>query len=201
MANDRAVHFSNIEYVFLDRDGVLNRNPADGRFVTCWEEFHLLPGVETAIAALNRSGRKVIVITNQRGIALGLLSADDLNRLHDRMREQLGSQGAHLDAIYVCPHDNGECNCRKPLTGLFEQAFSDFSGAAPNNSMMIGDSLCDIEAGNRLGMPTVFIGSPAAETSDAHRAAQLAKTCVPSLLDFVQLCLSDKGKSLEQGRD
>jgi D-glycero-D-manno-heptose 1,7-bisphosphate phosphatase len=80
MGKDRAADFSNIEYVFLDRDGVLNRNPSDGRFVTRWEELQLLPGVEEALAALNESGRKVIVVTNQRGIALGLFSHDELTR-------------------------------------------------------------------------------------------------------------------------
>ena len=199
--SNRAADFSNIEYVFLDRDGVLNRNPSDGRFVTCWEEFHLLPGVEAAIEALNRTGRKVIVVTNQRAVALELISPDDLDRLHSRLKEQLAIKGAALDAIYVCPHDVGECTCRKPRTGLLEQAFADFPGAMPGNSVMIGDSLRDIEAGSRLGLRTVLIaGSSDAEIPEARRASQLAQICVPSLLDFVRHHLFSEGQPFKYGR-
>ena len=178
---------ANISHVFLDRDGVLNRNPPEGQFVTCWEEFELLPGVEDAIAELNRSGRKMIVVTNQRGIALGLYSRQDLDRMHDQLRQRLAARGARLDAIYVCPHDDGQCNCRKPLTGLFEQAFQDFPAARPENSVMVGDSLRDIEAGSRLGMRTVLItGDDEAMAAETQRAAALATFSVASLQEFVQ---------------
>ena len=186
--NDYAtIALAKISHVFLDRDGVLNRNPPNGQFVTCWEEFEVLPGVEDAVAALNQAGRKVIVVTNQRGIALGLYSRQDLDRMHDELRQRLAARGARLDAIYVCPHDDGQCNCRKPLTGLFEQAFQDFPAARPENSVMVGDSLCDIEAGTRLGMRTVFVtGSDEAMSAEAQRAAGLATLSVASLPDFVQ---------------
>ncbi|MGP0075601.1 MAG: D-glycero-alpha-D-manno-heptose-1,7-bisphosphate 7-phosphatase [Bryobacteraceae bacterium] len=195
MGNNRAIELPDIEYVFLDRDGVLNRQPPAGRFVTCAEELELLPGVEDAIAALNRSGRKVIVITNQRGIALGLYSQDDLARIHSALRERLAARGAHLDGIYVCPHDEGQCNCRKPLTGLFEQAFLDFPAARPENSLMVGDSLRDIEAGLRLGMRTVFIAGDGETSSiEADRARMLARVSVTSLAELVHryLCVEKR---------
>lgn len=182
-----SIKLADISHVFLDRDGVLNRNLPNGRFVNRWEEFELLPGVEDAIAALNQSGRVVIVITNQRGIALGLYSRNDLDGMHDRLRERLAARGARLDAIYVCPHDDGQCNCRKPLTGLFEQAFKDFPAASPENSVMVGDSLSDIEAGSRLGMRTVFVtSSDEAVADEARQSLELATLCVDSLPDFVQ---------------
>jgi len=194
MGNNRAIELPDIEYVFLDRDGVLNRQPPDGRFVTCPEELELLPGVEDAVAALNRSGRKVIVVTNQRGIALGLYSHHDLARMHAKLRERLAARGAHLDGIYVCPHDEGQCNCRKPLTGLFEQAFREFSAARPENSLMAGDSLSDIEAGLHLGMRTVFIaGDVETGSAEADRARTLAQLSVVSLPELVRvyLCLGN----------
>ena len=200
MGDIRADDFSNIEYVFLDRDGVLNRNPGGGKFVTCWEEFELLPGVEDAIARLNRSGRKVIVVTNQRAVALNLISREKLDQMHEQLRQKLAAENAHLDAIYVCPHDVGECNCRKPLTGLFEQAFGDFPGGQPGNSVMIGDSLRDIEAGIRLGMRTVFITGVAYTEPATDEGAKLAQACVPSLLDFVRHWLSGEGKQFKHGR-
>jgi len=180
-------NFGNIDYVFLDRDGVLNRKPLPGRFVTCCEELELLPGVEDAIASLNRSRRKAIVVTNQRGVALGLYSLADLSQIHERLQSRLAARGAHLDGIYVCPHEAGQCDCRKPLTGLFDQAFKDFPAAHAGNSVMVGDSLCDIQAGHRLGMRTVLVddGDSPTPSDELQRARLLAKLCVTSLPDFV----------------
>lgn len=192
MKDQTRIKLTDISHVFLDRDGVLNRNLPNGRFVARWDEFELLPGVLDAIAALNQSGRAVIVITNQRGIALGLYSRNDLDGIHERLRERLAACGARLDAIYVCPHDDGQCDCRKPLTGLFEQAFRDFPAARPENSVMVGDSLSDIEAGGRLGMRTVFVtGSDEAATEEARRSVELATLSVASLPEFVRrlICL------------
>ena len=187
MPADHDINFQDIRFVFLDRDGVLNRKPGDGKYVTNMGELSLLPGVREAVAQLNRSGRKAIVVTNQRGIALGLYTQEDLARIHDDLRRQLAENGAHLDAIYVCPHNDGQCNCRKPLTGLFEQAFHDFPDATPANSLMIGDSIRDIEAGVRFGMRTVFIVDGAAGASDVQaRAAALADATTPSLAAFVR---------------
>lgn len=179
--------FRDVTFVFLDRDGVLNRKPPTGKYVTCWAEFELLPGVEEALRRINRSGRKAIVVTNQRGVALGLYSLEQLADMHERLRLGLVAHGAQLDAIYVCPHDDGQCDCRKPMTGLFEQAFRDFAEARPANSVMVGDSLRDIEAGRRIGMRTVLIddgvGAPTAE--DLQLARALADLAVPSLENFV----------------
>jgi histidinol-phosphate phosphatase family protein len=196
MGEHNANNFSDIEYVFLDRDGVLNRSLPDGRFITRWEEFELLPGVADAIAQLNRSGRKVMVVTNQRCVALGLCSEADLLTLHERLRNQLTQQGARLDAIYYCPHDAGECNCRKPLPGLFEQAFRDFPGADVRNSVMVGDSLRDIEAGARMGMRTIFIdveSEAGSRSPEADRSTALASAVALSLSDCVQQYLSPRG--------
>jgi D-glycero-D-manno-heptose 1,7-bisphosphate phosphatase len=180
-----AIDFNNIENVFLDRDGVLNRKPARGTYVSRVEDFALLPGVEDAVAALNRSGRKVIVVTNQRGIALGLYSQDDLERIHDELRARLAKHGAHLDAIYVCPHDAGQCDCRKPLTGLFEQAFRDFPEARPERSIIVGDSLRDIEAGKRAGMATAFVTNDDGPTLEDQKASMWAEISVTSLSELV----------------
>jgi D-glycero-D-manno-heptose 1,7-bisphosphate phosphatase len=179
--------FANIDCVFLDRDGVINRPPPAGQFVTRWQDLDLLPGAAEAIAALNRAGCKVIVVTNQRGVALGLYSLDELNRIHEHMRQLLTSRGANLDGVYSCPHDEGECGCRKPRTGLFEQAFGDFSTLAPATSVMIGDSLRDIEAGRKLGMRTVLVGDTVDRCdSEFQRAKGLADLTLPSLAEFVR---------------
>jgi D-glycero-D-manno-heptose 1,7-bisphosphate phosphatase len=186
MPKNPVIDFTNLKYVFLDRDGVLNRKAPPAQYITRPEELVILPGVEEAVAALNRAGRKVIVVTNQRGIALGLYSHDDLNRIHDKLRAQLAAHGGHLDAIYVCPHEAGQCNCRKPLTGLFERAYRDFHDATPESSVMVGDSLRDIEAGLRAGMATVLITGESTNSADDLRARSLAQLLIPSLSELVQ---------------
>jgi D-glycero-D-manno-heptose 1,7-bisphosphate phosphatase len=186
MPRELRFDFSNIRFVFLDRDGVLNRRPPSGQYITRVENFEVLPGIAEAIAALNRSGRKVIVVTNQRGVALGLYSLDDLDRMHEKLREELAQYGAHVDAIYVCPHDAGQCTCRKPQTGLIEQAFVDFPAARSDNSLIAGDSLRDIEAGLRAGLTTVFVQADEARTPDDQKAAGLAHLSIASLPELVK---------------
>lgn len=189
--------FAQVTFVFLDREGILNRKPPEGAYVTRWDQFQLLPGVERAIARLNRSGRKVIVVTNQRGVALGHMTLDGLDEIHQKLRNHLAQRGARLDAIYACPHDVGQCHCRKPDVGLFERAFAEFPSARPNNSVMIGDSLADIEAGTRMGMETIFVsGDPALQKPGADRAAQLATTIAASLPDCVERYLVPRNASV-----
>lgn len=174
--------------VFLDRDGVLNRKPPEGEYIGKWSNFHLLPGVEKAIATLNRSGRRVIVVSNQRGIALGHYAAADVEALHAQLQQHLAAHGARIDGFYYCPHDVGQCECRKPRTGLFRQAFQDFPEASAQNSMVIGDSLSDIQAAKSLGMPSIFIeGDPETRKAGAPEAAALADAMAESLEEAVRL--------------
>ena len=184
---------ANLRCVFLDRDGVINRKPPEGRYIGRWEDFHLLPGVEAAIATLNRQGLRVIVVSNQRGIALAHYTSADIEAIHARLQLHLTGYGARIDAFYFCPHDKGECNCRKPNPGLFEQAFRDFPDAEPNNSLMIGDSISDIEAAQNLQMRSIFIeGDPLTRKAGADRAAALADAVTNSLAEAVRLLLQIK---------
>jgi D-glycero-D-manno-heptose 1,7-bisphosphate phosphatase len=175
-----------LQTVFLDRDGVINRKLPEGQYVTGWQHFHLLPGVPESIARLNQAGLRVIVVTNQRGIALGLYSAEDVKAIHTQLNQILAEHSAHVDAFYFCPHDKKECRCRKPLPGLFEQAQVDFPQIAPDTSLIIGDSLSDIEFGRNLGMKTIFIsGHQEHRKPGAEKALELADQTFSSLPDSV----------------
>jgi len=179
--------FSGIQTVFLDRDGVINRKAPEGEYVAHWRNFQFLPGAEEAIGALNRSGKRVIVVTNQRGVALGRYTAADVEALHAQMLQQLAAHGAAIDAFYYCPHDKSECECRKPKTGLFEQAFRDFPESSAATSLIVGDSLSDIQAAHHLGMRSIFIaGDPDTRKAGAGKAAALADAVCASLLDAVE---------------
>jgi D-glycero-D-manno-heptose 1,7-bisphosphate phosphatase len=181
--------------VFLDRDGVLNRKMPEGRYIASWSEFQPLPGVAQAIARLNRAGLRVIVVSNQRGIALGLYTSDDVRQIHSALNRWLQSHGAHIDAFYFCPHDTQQCNCRKPLPGLFEQARADFPQIAAASSLMIGDSLSDIEFGHRLGMTTLFLeGDAQLRKPGAEVARQLADLCFASLPEAVDALLASSDR-------
>lgn len=187
--NQRA--FSAAKYVFLDRDGVINRKPPEGEYVWKWSDFHLLPGAESAIAALNATGRQVLVVSNQRGVALGLYTEEDVQALHRELQRHLSGFSARIDAFYYCPHDDGQCGCRKPATGLFERAFRDFPEASPANSILIGDSISDIEAARQLSMPGIFIsGERVSRKPGAERAASLANATAESLADAVMRYLA-----------
>lgn len=179
--------WSDVSTVFLDRDGVLNQKAPEGEYVSRWEDFHLLPGVVEALVALNRAGLRAIVVTNQRGIALGRYTAADVEALHAKFQRLLAGHGARVDAIYVCPHDRGECDCRKPLPGLFEQAVSVFPQVSAARSVMVGDSLVDMEFGKRLGMRTILIeGSAETQAPGTSRAAELADLRCSSVREAVE---------------
>jgi D-glycero-D-manno-heptose 1,7-bisphosphate phosphatase len=179
-----------VRYVFLDRDGVLNRKMPEDAYVSDWAQFKWLPGAVEAVARMNRADLTVILVSNQRGIALGRATAEQVERIHDNMQSYLARQGAHLDAIYYCPHDIGECHCRKPDVGLFEQATKDFPQVNADNSVVIGDSLSDIQAGQRLGMKTIFIrGEADRQKPGADAAAALADAVAFSLLQAIEIHL------------
>lgn len=175
---------------FLDRDGVVNRKMPEGEYVSCWENFEILPGVVEAIGRLNQAGIRTILVTNQRGVALGRLTVADVNNIHARLADLLEAEGAHLDAVFFCPHDKNVCSCRKPLPGMFEQARQAFPEIEPASSVMIGDSLSDIRFGQGLGMRTIFVhGDPTRQGPGAQQAAELAGQTATSLLDAVQQLL------------
>jgi D-glycero-D-manno-heptose 1,7-bisphosphate phosphatase len=176
--------------VFLDRDGILNEKMPEGQYVTRWEEFHVLPGVPAALRRLNEAGMRVIVVTNQRGVARGLYTVADVEAIHTAFQEVLESEGARIDGFFVCPHDEGACDCRKPLPGLYEQAVAQFPSIAPESSVMIGDSLSDIEFGRNAGMATIFVeGGAQQRESGANEAAVLADARCASLAEAVEILL------------
>ena len=144
--------------VFLDRDGVINRRAPEGEYITTVADFELLPGVADALRALSDAGAAFFVATNQRGVARGLLSDAALAQIHEHMTADLAQAGVRLDGVYVCPHEEGECDCRKPDVGLMRQAKADHPWIDFERSHMVGDSLRDLEAGHRLGMRLWAVG-------------------------------------------
>ncbi len=161
--------------IFLDRDGVLNVKLPEGRYVKTPEELEIIPGAISALRLLKELGYLLVLVTNQRGIALGYMDEEDLERVHQCLRDHLDRGGVALDGLYYCPHDDSDyCNCRKPQSGMLFRASSEM-GISLATSYMVGDSRKDIEAGKKAGTRTVRIAN---ENDDQ------ADFTFPSLMDF-----------------
>lgn len=147
--------------LFLDRDGVLNE---DRGYVHRWEDFRWIPGARETVAAFNRAGWLVIVVTNQSGVGRGYYTEDDVHALHERMRADLADAGARIDAFYHAPqHPDAEHAAyrhpdpplRKPNPGMILQALADWP-IDRATSLLIGDKPSDLEAALRAGIRGVL---------------------------------------------
>jgi D-glycero-D-manno-heptose 1,7-bisphosphate phosphatase len=141
--------------IFLDRDGVINKK-IDNDYVKTWDEFKFIKDAPEAIAFLRKQCKYLIVVTNQRGIAKGVMSIKSLEQIHDKMLIELNDKGAYIDGVYYCPEEEGSY-CRKPNTGMAMEAKSDFPEIDFGRSLMIGDSKSDLEFGKKLGMKTIWV--------------------------------------------
>jgi len=154
--------------VFLDRDGVINSlvhksGVIDSPFSA--RQFKLLPGVGIAVRRLNRLGMKIVVVSNQPGVAKGNFTAAALREMTEKMERGLGRAGARVDGIYYCLHHpqallrryRSQCRCRKPRPGLLLRGARELN-IDLRRSFMVGDNLTDIEAGKAAGCATIFVG-------------------------------------------
>jgi len=169
--------------VFLDRDGVINRNRPD--YIKTWEEFEFLPGVEEAIRKLNEKGYAVVVVTNQAAVGHKIIGLDELKDIHNRMDSALYSKGAMISKFYYCPHtpvDN--CKCRKPKDGMIVQAFEELP-IDRKNGVMIGDSYTDIEAGQRSGLTTILLSGNKLVSDNRNVVPDYFALDLPEAVDLI----------------
>lgn len=145
--------------LFLDRDGVINRRLPD-EYVKNWDEFEFLPGVTGAIKRLGSVFERIFIVTNQQGVAKGLMTMADIQVIHAEMLKSITKSGGRVDQIYVAPQKKEENHImRKPNVGMALRARKDFPGTNFRQALMVGDSISDMEFGKKLGMITVFIGN------------------------------------------
>lgn len=144
--------------VFFDRDGIVNESPGVRKYVLDWDDFRLFPEFPECLRVARRHGYESAIVTNQRAVALGLISVGRLNAIHQRLRELLEKEHrlALLDIEY-CPHDVGQCFCRKPEPGMLLKIAARHD-IELGRSWMIGDSESDVEAGRRAGCRTIRVG-------------------------------------------
>lgn len=147
--------------VFLDRDGTISE---EVEYLDNADMLRLLPRAAEAVRGINESGLLAIVVTNQSGVARGYFSEDVLKDVHNRMEQLLKTEGAHLDAIYYCPHHPKvglpeyvmDCDCRKPKTGMIKSASKDLK-IEVGDSYVVGDKIIDIELAHKAGAKGILV--------------------------------------------
>jgi D-glycero-D-manno-heptose 1,7-bisphosphate phosphatase len=141
--------------MFLDRDGVVNRNRDD--YVKCWQEFEFLPGSLEALRLLAKKRVRVVIVTNQSPVGRGIISRETLDAIHRRMTAEVAAHGGRIDAILCCPHAPAAgCGCRKPRPGLIVEAMRRFR-VDSRSACFVGDSLSDLKAAQAAGIPFVMV--------------------------------------------
>ena len=147
--------------VFIDRDGTMSEEVG---YVNHISRFKLLENTAAAVKLLNEAGVLAIVATNQAGVARGYFEEPMINKVHEKLKNELAKSGASVDAIYYCPHHpsagkppyRAECNCRKPKPGMILRAREDFD-IDLSRSYMVGDKISDVEFGQKLGLKSVMV--------------------------------------------
>lgn len=183
--------------VFIDRDGTMNVSKG---FISKADDLELIPGTIDAIKAINKSGALAIVITNQPVIARGECSFEELHNIHNKLKTLLGEKGAFVDDIFYCPHhpDKGfegevpelkfDCECRKPKTGMIEEAVKKYN-IDLSKSYMVGDSTMDLETARNAGIKSVLVN-----TGFAGNDGKYDRSCdieADNLLDAVEKIIKD----------
>ena len=155
--------------VFLDRDGVINRD--SDQYIKCWAEFEFLPGSLEALARLTAAGLHLVVVTNQSAVGRGLIELEGLEEIHRRMTRAVEAAGGRLLDILFCPHrPDAGCDCRKPATGMIVEACRRH-GLDPARAVMVGDRAKDIRCGRDAGCRgTVLVGTEGRSSAWAELA-------------------------------
>ena len=142
-----------LKTVFLDRDGVINKERSD--YIKSISELEIFPNVAKNIELLKNAGFLVVVITNQSAINRGLITHEMVHKIHGSIQNHLKKNGTYVDGFFYCPHKPDEnCNCRKPKPGLLHQAILELN-IDPKSSWMIGDNNSDIDAATSIGCKAI----------------------------------------------
>ncbi len=177
-----------MKLIILDRDGVINAD--SDTYIKSPEEWIPLPGSLEAIARLNQAGYRVVVASNQSGIARGLFTLDTLHRIHDKLHRLLEAVGGEIEAIFFCPHaPDAGCTCRKPRPGLLLD-IGERLQVSLNAIPMVGDSLRDLQAAQAVGARPLLVRTGKGEHTLAHAEGLVGIEVFADLAAVVETLLS-----------
>ncbi len=168
--------------LFMDRDGVVNVQIVGG-YVMRPEQFAYTPHFLEAMRLLRPRFARLVIVTNQQCVGKGLCTQEDIDLIHERLQAQLRVQGTPFDQIYCCPHlADASCTCRKPNIGLAMQALQDFPDIDVSRSVMVGDSLSDMQFARNVGIIPVHVGT--IRHPEFERILDITTSHFDSLYDF-----------------
>jgi len=185
--------------IFLDRDGTLN---VDVGYLHQLKDLELFPWTVDALRLLKRAGYELVIVTNQSGLAQGLIQPGFVEQCHDEMRRRLQAGGTDLDALYYCPHHprgtvaglGVDCRCRKPNPGMIEQAVRE-RGIDPAASWVIGDKWLDVNLGRNVGARSILVRTGwGAEQEEQRPAGQQVDAVCDNLMHAVSVILASPGR-------
>jgi len=171
--------------ILIDRDGVINKKAPRGEYISSWDEFEWVSDTRIAMKVLAQKGFKFIIVSNQAGVARGLVNLRDLEKIHLNMKKELLNDGIEILDIYICPHHwEEDCSCRKPKPGLFFNASKAWNFRL-DKTFFIGDDPRDCQAAFNAGSRSIFIGD-ILETKNLA-VEEMPMHCFPSLIEAVPI--------------
>jgi len=177
-----------VKVIILDRDGVINEDSDE--YIKSVDEWVPIPGSLEAIARLTAAGYRVLVATNQSGVARGMFSLHTLAGIHQKMQSAVEGHGGHIEKIFFCPHGpEDHCDCRKPLPGLFHQIAA-YLNAPLRDIPAVGDSFRDLEAAQSGGAMPILVRSGKGERTIAKHGDELKIPVYANLKAYVDVLLA-----------
>lgn len=193
----------NDKLVFIDRDGVINRDPlgwTEHSYITSPEDIYFIPGSIDAIKKLTEAGYKSVVISNQQGVGKGYFSKEDLDRVTERVRKEVKAKGGSIEAFYYCLHrEEEDCMCRKPKGGLFLTAKEELNIKDIDGKFYVGDTERDIIAGKTVGLKTILVLSGKSSEKDIQNWGNKPDHVCKDLLEAVGIILGEEKGTGGQG--
>lgn len=180
--------------IFLDRDGVINKDPGFGDYIKSWKEFEFMPGAIDAIKLLTEHGYDIFVISNQGGVAKGLYSRETLDEITANMLKEIESKGGKIRSVSYCVHaGDAGCDCRKPNTGLIKNAINGMD-IDLKKTYFIGDSRLDVGAGRNMGCKTILLLTGKEDPADIKNWGHKPDFIKNNLMEAVKWTLKDGQK-------
>lgn len=171
--------------LFLDRDGVINKE-LPGDYVKTWEEFNFEPGAIEAVAQFTELFGRIYIVTNQRGVGIGVMSENDLTDIHDKMKLELKGAGGRIDDIYYCADADRKSPMRKPRPGMALKAKEEHPEIDFSKSIIAGNSISDMEFGRAAGMMTVFIDDKKGRNGHKDETMDMIFLTLKDFADFLK---------------